>query len=63
LAQAISQGSIGRRDTVLIGDPSEIAALRMADLLVFCGATQVRRFALNPVDEQAKQLSEDIFIF
>ena len=62
LAQAISQGSIGRRDTVLIGDPSEIAALRMADLLAFCGATQVRRFALNPVDEQAKQLSEDVRI-
>jgi hypothetical protein len=38
LAQAVSRGTIGRRDTVLIGDPSEISALEKGDLLAFCKA-------------------------
>ena len=38
LAAAVSRGAIGRRDTVLIGDFNEMAALEPQDLLAFFGA-------------------------
>jgi Undecaprenyl-phosphate glucose phosphotransferase len=60
LAQAISRGAIGRRDTVLIGDLSEIAALRGGDLLALCGAPEVRRFALSRADEESGRSSKDL---
>jgi undecaprenyl-phosphate galactose phosphotransferase/putative colanic acid biosynthesis UDP-glucose lipid carrier transferase len=60
LAQAISRGTIGRRDTVLIGDLSEIAALRGGDLLALCGAPEVRRFALSRADEESGRSSKDL---
>jgi Undecaprenyl-phosphate glucose phosphotransferase len=47
LAQAVASRTIGRRDTILIGDPSEILALKTDDLIAFCGAPDVRRFALS----------------
>lgn len=60
LAQAISRGTIGRRDTVLIGDLSEIAALRRGDLLAFCGAPEVRHFALSRADDVSGRSSKDV---
>jgi Undecaprenyl-phosphate glucose phosphotransferase len=60
LMHAVSRGTIGRRDTVLIGDPSEISALQKADLLAFCGATIVRRFALSPADDELLRSSKDV---
>jgi len=44
VARAVERGIIGGRDTVLIGDFEEMAALTPADLLVLCGATEVNRF-------------------
>ncbi|WP_083841339.1 undecaprenyl-phosphate glucose phosphotransferase [Bradyrhizobium sp. STM 3843] len=47
IARAVERGAIGGRDTVLIGDFAEMAALTPADLLVLCGATEVNRFILG----------------
>jgi len=47
VARAVERGIIGGRDTVLIGDFEEMAALTPADLLVLCGATEVNRFILG----------------
>jgi Undecaprenyl-phosphate glucose phosphotransferase len=44
VARAVERGIIGGRDTVLIGDFAEMAALTPHDLLVLCGATEVNRF-------------------
>jgi Undecaprenyl-phosphate glucose phosphotransferase len=60
LPQAVSRGMIGRHDAVLIGDLSEISALQKDDLLSFCGATEVRRFALSPVDDELLRSSKDV---
>ncbi len=56
LMQAIAQRVIGRRDTVLLGDPIEVAALRRSDLLALCGAPEVRRFALSQAGDLPKDL-------
>lgn len=47
VARAVDRGFIGGRDTVLIGDFEEMAALTPADLLGLCGATEVNRFILG----------------
>src|ERR1700730_170339 len=47
LAHAVATRAIGRRDTILIGDPSEISALQKDDLIAFCGSPEVRRFPLS----------------
>src|SRR3984893_18629445 len=47
LAQAVATRVIGRRDTILIGEPSEISALQKDDLIAFCGSPEVRRFPLS----------------
>jgi Undecaprenyl-phosphate glucose phosphotransferase len=62
LAAAISQGAIGRRDTVLIGDLNEMAALEPQDLLDLFGAVQVNRFALSREDDPLVRVSADISI-
>jgi undecaprenyl-phosphate glucose phosphotransferase len=58
LSQAIAEGAIGRGDTVLIGDSSEMATLPRSDLLTLCGALELRRFALSTgateVDEKVR---------
>ncbi len=51
LARAISRGGIGRRDSVLVGDFNEMAALEPKDLLAFFGATKVDRFTLGREDD------------
>jgi Undecaprenyl-phosphate glucose phosphotransferase len=60
LAYAIATKIIGRRDTILIGDPSEISALRKDDLVSFCGTPEVRRFALGRRDDNAGGSSNDV---
>jgi Undecaprenyl-phosphate glucose phosphotransferase len=50
LAAAVSRGAIGRRDTLLIGDFDEIAALEPQDLLAFFGSAEVNRFTLSQED-------------
>ncbi len=61
LARAIAHGAIGQRDTVLIGDPNEMATLQRGDLLSICGALEVRRFALSREveDDELARSSKD----
>jgi Undecaprenyl-phosphate glucose phosphotransferase len=51
LAGAISREVIGRRDSVLVGDFNEIAAMEPKDLLAFFGAAKVSRFILSREDD------------
>ena len=44
LAEAISNGFVGRPDAVLIGEFNELRAFGPQDLLAICGATDVKRF-------------------
>jgi len=60
LAQAVATRTIGRRDTILIGEPSEISALQTDDLIAFCGAPDVRRFALGGRGEYLGDSSNDV---
>ena len=62
LAEAVSRGAIGRRDTVLVGEFSEMAALEPQDLLAFFGATEVNRFTLCREDDPLVRSSTDIRI-
>jgi undecaprenyl-phosphate galactose phosphotransferase/putative colanic acid biosynthesis UDP-glucose lipid carrier transferase len=59
VARAVERGTIGGRDTVLIGDFGEMAALTPADLLVLCGATEVNRFILGVERENSERLRLD----
>jgi undecaprenyl-phosphate galactose phosphotransferase/putative colanic acid biosynthesis UDP-glucose lipid carrier transferase len=59
LAEAVSRGAIGRRDTVLVGEFSEIAALEPQDMLAFCGATEVNRFILSQECDPSARSSTD----
>jgi Undecaprenyl-phosphate glucose phosphotransferase len=59
LAEAVSRGAIGNRDTVLVGDFNEISALGPKDLLAFFGAVEVNRFFLSREDDRAACLSAD----
>jgi Undecaprenyl-phosphate glucose phosphotransferase len=59
LPNAVSRGAIGRRDTVLVGDFSEIAALEPQDLLAFFGATEINRFILSREDDPSARSSTD----
>jgi Undecaprenyl-phosphate glucose phosphotransferase len=62
LAAAVSRGTIGRRETVLIGDLNEMAALKSQDLLDLFGAVQVHRFTLSREDSPLLRTSTDISI-
>jgi Undecaprenyl-phosphate glucose phosphotransferase len=57
--EAISRGAIGRRDSVLVGDFNEIAALEPSDLLAFFGAAKVNRFTLSREDDPSARSSAD----
>jgi Undecaprenyl-phosphate glucose phosphotransferase len=62
LAQAIARGAIGRRDSVLIGDSNEMAALKRGDLLALCGAPEARRFTLSHEGDELARSSNDVRI-
>ena len=59
LAAAVSRGAIGRRDAVLIGEFSELAALGPQDLLALFGAAEVNRFTLSREDDSSARTSAD----
>src|SRR5262245_38751976 len=59
LARAVAEGALGRGDTVLIGDPNEMATLQRSDLLTLFGALEARRFALRQEDDELGRPSED----
>jgi undecaprenyl-phosphate glucose phosphotransferase len=59
LASAVSRGTIGRRDIVLIGDVHELAAIEPKDTLAFFGSSDVSRFSLSTeVDMDARNLAD-----
>ena len=62
LSAALSRGTIGRRDTVLIGEFNEMAALEPQDLLAFFGTAEVNRFTLSREDDPLVRSSTDIRI-
>jgi undecaprenyl-phosphate galactose phosphotransferase/putative colanic acid biosynthesis UDP-glucose lipid carrier transferase len=61
LAQAVARGAVGRRDTILIGDFSEMAALKRGDLLTLYGAPEVKHFTLSQ-DGELERSSKDVQI-
>jgi Undecaprenyl-phosphate glucose phosphotransferase len=62
LSEAVSRGAIGRRDTVLIGEFDEMAALGPQELLAFFGAAEVNRFTLSREVDPLTRSSTDIRI-
>jgi undecaprenyl-phosphate galactose phosphotransferase/putative colanic acid biosynthesis UDP-glucose lipid carrier transferase len=60
---AVARGAIGRRNTVLIGDRSEIESLEGRDLLAMFGAGEVNRFTLTQATERLLQQSSDVRTF
>jgi Undecaprenyl-phosphate glucose phosphotransferase len=59
LPVAISRGAIGRRDSLLVGDFNEMAALQPKDLLAFFGASKVDSFTLSREDvSSARSLTD-----
>jgi Undecaprenyl-phosphate glucose phosphotransferase len=60
VASAIERGAIGRRNTVLLGDPAEIEALEDRDLLAMVGAGEVSRFMLSAAADPILQQSSDL---
>jgi len=60
---AVARGAIGRRDTVLVGDRSEIASLEGRDLLALFGAGEINRFILAEATEPLFQQSSDVKTF
>lgn len=62
LTAAVTRGTVGRRDIVLIGDFNEMAALGPQDLLAFFGAVEVNRFVLSREDDPLVRASADVRI-
>jgi Undecaprenyl-phosphate glucose phosphotransferase len=62
LTEAVSRGGIGRRDTVLVGEFGEIAALEPQDLLALFGAIKVNHFTLSRDGDPSVRSSTDIRI-
>lgn len=60
IAEAVSSGRIGRRDTVLLGEFSEMLALTPQDLLAACGATEVSRFVLSQENDPDARRTADM---
>jgi Undecaprenyl-phosphate glucose phosphotransferase len=57
---AVTSGSIGRRDIIIIGDFNELAALAPADLLAFFGAEEPNRFVLSRDDDPLSRVTNDV---
>jgi undecaprenyl-phosphate galactose phosphotransferase/putative colanic acid biosynthesis UDP-glucose lipid carrier transferase len=62
LSQAMAKGAIGRRDSVLIGDSNEMAALKKDDLLTLCGAPEAKRFTLSQEHAELARSTNDLRI-
>ena len=59
LAEALSHGVIGRRDTVLLGDFHEMSSLQPRDLIAFFGASDVNRFVLSREENSSERMAAD----
>src|SRR5260370_6860521 len=59
LAPALSRGTVGRPDIVLLGDFNEITALEPQDLLAFFGVAEVNRFTLSRENDPLMRTSAD----
>ena len=57
---AIARGAIGRRNTVLLGDPAELESLDDRDLLAMVGAGEVSRFMLSETTDPTLQETRDL---
>ncbi len=60
LASAMSRGSLGRRNIVLIGDYDEVTALEPQDMLFISGTAELNRFALSRSVDLAERASNDL---
>jgi undecaprenyl-phosphate galactose phosphotransferase/putative colanic acid biosynthesis UDP-glucose lipid carrier transferase len=63
LQTAVASGTIGRRNTVLVGDRDQVASLDGRDLLALFGTGEVNRFMLTQATEPSAQQSSDIETF
>lgn len=59
LARATANGSVGRRNIVLLGDQFEMAAIEPRELLAYFGAGEVHRFFMNREADAYKQIESD----
>jgi Undecaprenyl-phosphate glucose phosphotransferase len=59
LASAMSRGSLGRRNIVLIGDFDEVAALKHHDMLLFSGTADINRFTLSRAEDKVERATND----
>jgi Undecaprenyl-phosphate glucose phosphotransferase len=59
LASAVSRGSLGRKNIVLIGDQDEVTALTPEDMLLFSGTADVSRFTLSRSDDPLERVLND----
>jgi Undecaprenyl-phosphate glucose phosphotransferase len=60
LARAVARGSVGRRNTVLIGARAEMAALNPQDLLAFFGAADFTQFMLSDASDREQRCACDL---
>ena len=59
LASAMSRGSVGRKNVVLVGDFNEVAALQAQDMLFFSGTAEVNRFTLSRNEDPGDRAETD----
>jgi Undecaprenyl-phosphate glucose phosphotransferase len=59
IRRAVAQGTIGRRNIILLGYRNEMDALQPSDLLAFFGACEVNRFRLSTDDDPLARRSDD----
>jgi Undecaprenyl-phosphate glucose phosphotransferase len=56
LRSAIAHGSVGRRNSVLLGDMAEVVSLENWDILTLFGTGDVNRFLLTPAATESERL-------
>jgi Undecaprenyl-phosphate glucose phosphotransferase len=59
LASAMSRGSLGRRNIVLVGDFDEVAALEPQHMLLLTGTAEINRFTLSRNDDPVERAAND----
>src|ERR1700733_7378213 len=59
LAEAVSRGSVGRRNAVLLGAIDQISSFEPQDLLALFGSAEVNRFILSAESDGSERLIAD----
>jgi undecaprenyl-phosphate galactose phosphotransferase/putative colanic acid biosynthesis UDP-glucose lipid carrier transferase len=59
IKRAVARGAIGRRNSVLLGERTELDSLEPRDVLAFFGAGEVTRFALSSDADRSIQMADD----